>query len=75
MKVSLLYIDVDLGEPTYDILCACWDKMSKGGIVVFDEYAHHQWSESLGADKFFKNKDVTIKTLDYYGPTAYVVKK
>ena len=74
LKISLLYIDLDVERPTYDVLSATWDRMSKGGIVVFDEYAYHCWSESIGADNFFKDKDVTIKSLDFMGPTAYVVK-
>jgi len=75
MKISLLYLDLDLADPTYDTLCATWDRISKGGIIVFDEYAYHQWSESKGVDKFFEDKDVKIKTLNYLAPTAYVIKE
>jgi len=73
-KISLLYLDLDLEQPTYDALQALWDRVSTGGLVVFDEYAYHQWSESLGVDKFFENKGVRVKTLDYLCPTAYVQK-
>jgi hypothetical protein len=75
LKISMLYLDLDLAEPTYDVLCSAWDRMSKGGIVVFDEYAFHQWSESQGVDKFFEDKDVEIISLNYIAPSAYVVKK
>lgn len=75
LKISLLYLDLDLAQPTYDVLCETWDRVSKGGIVVFDEYAYQQWSESQGVDKFFEDKDVEIKSLNYMAPTAYVVKK
>jgi hypothetical protein len=74
-KISLLYLDMDLKIPTYNALAAFWDRVSRGGMVVFDEYAYHQWSESIGVDEFFKNKDVVIKTLDYNAPTAYVIKE
>jgi len=74
-RISLLYIDLDLDVPTYDALNALWDRVVKGGIVVFDEYAFHKWSESAGVDRFFADKDVQIKTLNYICPTAYVVKK
>lgn len=73
-KISLLYLDLDIGEPTYHALSSFWDRVSKGGLVVFDEYAYHQWSEAAGADRFFEDKDVQIKTLDYPCPTAYVIK-
>ena len=73
-KISLLYLDLDLNTPTYNVLTAFWDKMSRGGIVIFDEYAYHQWSESIGADKFFQDKGLTIKSLNYNTPTAYIIK-
>tara|TARA_A100001391_G_scaffold73126_2_gene46999 strand:- start:348 stop:1046 length:699 start_codon:yes stop_codon:yes gene_type:complete len=75
LKISLLYLDMDLAKPTYDVLCETWDRVSKGGIVVFDEYAYQQWSESQGVDKFFEDKDVEIRSLNYMAPTACVVKK
>lgn len=74
-KISLLYIDLDLEKPTYAVLSALWDRVSKGGIVVFDEYAYHQWSESIGVDKFFVDKDVRIKNLNFNAPTAYIIKE
>jgi hypothetical protein len=74
-RISLLYIDLDIEKPTYDTLSAFWDRVSVGGLVAFDEYAVHQWSEAEGADKFFKDKNVQIKTtIDYFCPIAYVVK-
>lgn len=73
-KISLLYLDLDLDEPTYHTLVNFWERMSIGGIIVFDEYAHHVWSESKGVDKFIKEKKVEIHYLDYVSPTAYIVK-
>jgi|TARA_B100000035_G_C21026922_1_gene566646 hypothetical protein len=75
LKISLLYLDMDLEEPTYEVLQAAWDRVSSGGLVVFDEYAFHKWSESKGVDRFFKDKEVQIKSLNFIAPSAYVVKK
>ena len=75
MKISLLFIDLDLEDPTYDVLCHAWERVSKGGVVVFDEYGLHQWSEAKGADRFFKDKDVEIKSMNYIGSMAYIQKK
>lgn len=75
LRISMLYLDLDLEEPTYEVLNNAWDRISKGGIVVFDEYAYHTWSESNGVDKFFKDKDIKIKSLNFIAPTAYVIKK
>lgn len=74
-KISLLYLDLDIEEPTYAALDALWNRVSRGGIVVFDEYAYHQWSESIAVDRFFADKKVQIKILDYPCPTAYVTKE
>jgi len=74
-KISLLFIDVDIAKPTRCALEAFWDRMSRGGIIVFDEYAYHKWSESNGVDIFFKDKGVTVKSLNYIGPSAYVIKE
>ena len=57
-KISLLYLDMDIEKPTYDTLVNFWDRISKGGIVVLDEYAHHQWSESIGVDKFLDERKI-----------------
>ena len=73
-KISLLYLDLDLEKPTYDTLEAFWDILSIGGMVVFDEYAYHQWSEARGADKFFTPRKIKILNLPYNAPTAYVTK-
>jgi hypothetical protein len=75
MKISILYIDVDIEEPTYAALEALWERVSRGGLVVFDDYAYHQWSEAKGADRFFADKKVEIKILDFMCPTAYVIKE
>jgi hypothetical protein len=73
-KISLLYMDLDLEEPTYNTLVNLWDNVVKGGIVVFDEYGYHKWSESKGVDRFIEEKKLEIKTLNYYAPTAYIKK-
>jgi len=53
-RIKLLYMDLDLGEPTYKILKTLRDKVVKHGIIVFDEYAYHKWDESDGVDRFLK---------------------
>ena len=74
-RISLLYLDLDLGEPTKACLEALWPRVCKGGIVVFDEYAFHKWSEANGVDEFFKDKDVELKAMNYICPSVCVVKK
>jgi hypothetical protein len=73
-KISLLYMDLDLEQPTYDTLNNLWENVTKGGIIVFDEYGYHKWSESRGVDKFIEEKNLQIRSLDYSCPTAYIIK-
>jgi hypothetical protein len=73
-KISLLYIDLDIEEPTYNTLINLWDNITKGGLIVFDEYGYHKWTESLGVDRFIKEKNLEIKSLNYACPTAYIKK-
>jgi len=74
LKISLLYMDLDLEKPTYDTLNNLWGNISKGGIVVFDEYGYHKWSESKGVDKFIEENNLKIMGLNYFCPTAYIKK-
>ena len=50
------------------------ERVSIGGIHVFDEYNFHNWSESVGVDRFFADKDINIESLNFVAPSAYVVK-
>lgn len=74
-KISLLYMDVDLEVPTYESLVNLWDNVTKGGLIVFDEYGYHKWSESKGVDRFIQERNLEIKSLNYQCPTAYIKKK
>lgn len=74
-KASVLYLDLDVAVPTYEALRAFWPRLSRGGLVVLDEYAYHQWSEAQGADRFFDEVGATIKTLPFSSPTAFVRKE
>lgn len=74
-KISLLYMDLDLEEPTYQTLNNFWENITIGGIIVFDEYGYNKWSESKGVDRFIKEKGIRIKSLNYNCPTAYIIKE
>ena len=76
-RISLLYIDVDLDRPTYNGLKYLWDRILPGGVVLFDEYEYHKFSESCGVDKFLKEKNIPyeLKSTNWMTPTAYLVKK
>ena len=54
LRVALIYIDVDLERPTYHALINLWERLLPGGIILFDEYEYHKFSESNGVDPFLK---------------------
>ena len=76
-KIKLLYMDLDIGEPTYQILIMLWDKLSIGGIIICDEYGFHGWDETIGVDNFLKQVDKNtykIENTNIVSPTL-VIKK
>ena len=77
LRISMLYIDVDLDRPTYYALKYLWSRVTIGGVVIFDEYGYHKFSESNGVDRFFKEIDIVpeLKCTGFSAPTAYIYKK
>jgi hypothetical protein len=77
LRVSLLYIDCDIERPTYISLKYLWDRLLPGGIILFDEYEYHSFSESNGVDKFLKEHNIkyNLKSTNFMCPTAYLIKE
>jgi hypothetical protein len=75
-RIKLIYMDLDVGEPTYKILQQLWKKVVKGGIVVFDEYGYNRWDESSGVDMFLKEIEGQYNFVNtkIIAPTTYIVK-
>ena len=76
-RISLLYLDADIERPTYVSLNLLWDRIVSGGVIVFDEFEYHKFSESAGYDKFIRERciDCVINSTNFMSPTAYIVKK
>jgi hypothetical protein len=72
LKISLLHIDVDLYEPTKVILEKLYSKVTKGGIIVLDDYGAFAGTNKA-VDDFFDNK-VEVKKLPYSNAISYIVK-
>ena len=77
LKISLLYIDVDIERPTYIALKYLWDRILPGGVILFDEYEYHKFSESVGVDKFLKEFNIPydLQSTNFMAPTAFMIKK
>jgi hypothetical protein len=76
-RISMLYIDVDLDRPTYFALKHLWDRILPGGVVLFDEFEYHKFTESNGVERFLKerNMDFHLKSTDWIAPTDFMYKK
>src|SRR5690242_5577667 len=76
LRFSFVYFDLDLYQPTLECLRLLWDKIPRGGVVVFDEYAFPEFpGESQAVDEFFEAAGVELKTIRWcHCPSSYVVK-
>ncbi len=77
-RISLLHCDLDVYEATKTVLRLAWPRLSRGGIVVFDEYAVRNWGESDAADEFLATlpNPPRLRTLEHTPtPTAYLIKE
>lgn len=77
VRFSLIHFDVDLYAPTKTALEHLWPRVSRGGILLFDEYGIADWpGETKAVDEYFADKpDVKLKTLPWTNvPAGYVIK-
>ena len=69
-------INMDCGK--YDVVKSClphfWDKLNKGGIMIFDQYSHeHAPGETLAIHELLP--EIEIRSLpNGWMPTAYTIK-
>ncbi|MBV7268548.1 TylF/MycF/NovP-related O-methyltransferase [Winogradskyella luteola] len=72
LKLSLLHIDVDLYEPSKLILEKLYSRVTKGGIIILDDYGAFAGTNKA-VDDFFENK-VEVRKLPYSHAISYIVK-
>jgi len=78
VRFSLIHFDCDLYSPTKVALENLWPVLSRGGVMLFDEYSIPDWpGETKAVDEFFADKpDIKIKTLLWTNtPAGYIVKE
>lgn len=73
-KIALLHLDLDVYRPTKFVINNLYKRMSKGGIILVDDYA-----EIAGAtnaiDEFFEKKNLKIEKMSFYKRPSYIVIK
>ena|SRR5271157_1014510 len=74
LKISLLHCDVDVYKASAVILRCLFDRVVRGGLVVFDDFGVVD-GETKAIDEFFKEKDVIIEKLPISHIPSYIRKK
>ena len=73
LKVALLHIDLDVYEPTKVVLDHLYERVVKGGVVVFDDFGTVA-GETRAIDEFLVGRDLTVQKLPIAHIPAYVRK-
>ena len=73
LKISLLNLDVDFYEPSMSILKNFYPKLSKGGILMLDDYG--VWDgETMAVDEYFIDKKIKIRKYTFSKTPSYIIK-
>jgi len=73
LKIALLHIDVDVYEPSVTILENMYDKVVRGGVLMFDDYGTFP-GETKAIDEFFLDKGLKVKKLSISHIPSFVIK-
>lgn len=74
-KISFLHLDLDVYQPTKFSLEILYSKISKGGIILIDDYSRVHGA-TKATNEFLKNKiHLKIETLKFNKKLKYIVKK
>jgi len=74
--ISLLYLDLDLYEPTIHALNELYERVVSGGIIAFDEINNPMWpGETEAYLEFFKDKPVILKKCSFEPARCYLIKE
>lgn len=75
-KISLLNMDLDTYEGTKSALKNFYPSITKGGIILLDEYGKRGWGETDAVDEFLKqHPKLNVNTVKFSDqPTSYIKK-
>ena len=74
-RISLIHLDLDTYAGTKAALENLYPLVSRGGVIVLDEYGVRGWGESDAVEEFFSGVDVDIRSVPFsHKPTAYIIK-
>lgn len=76
-KISLLHLDLDTYEGTKSALNTFYKHITRGGIILLDEYGKRGWGETDAVDEFLENNSkLKIKSVKFSNqPTSFIIKE
>ncbi|MBX9853548.1 MAG: TylF/MycF family methyltransferase, partial [Cytophagaceae bacterium] len=75
LKISLLNIDVDVYEATKTCLEYFYPMVTKGGVVILDDYDVAFPGANKAVDDYFKGKKSQVKRLPFSVTPCYLIKE
>lgn len=74
-KIALLHIDTDIYEPAKIGLELLYDRVVRGGVIIFDDYGTVT-GETKAVDEFIMDKDYVVHKLNpAHVKPSYIIKK
>ena len=74
-KICLLHIDLDLYDGYKSALEIFWDRISSGGIVLFDEYNEPNWpGATFAVNQFLEGKNISLDEIKKINNKYYLTK-
>ncbi|EAK9985814.1 dTDP-6-deoxy-L-hexose 3-O-methyltransferase [Campylobacter jejuni] len=74
LKIALLHIDTDIYEPAVTILQNMYDKVVRGGVIMFDDYSIFP-GETKAVDEFIKDKKIKLQKLNFLNKPTFIIKE
>ena len=74
LRISLLNLDVDIYEPSVTILEELFPLITKGGILILDDYGKFP-GENKAVEDYFKNKKIKIQTFPFSKTPSFIIKQ
>jgi len=73
IQFSMIHLDVDLYEPSVTALEYLYPRLSKGGILILDDY--QIWDgESKAVDEYFQDTSIEIRKFPFAKAPSYIIK-
>ncbi len=74
IRFSLIHLDVDLYKPSVVVLESLYPLLSKGGILILDDYAIWE-GETKAVDEYFANRYISIQRFSFAEAPCYIIKE